>query len=296
MDIESLRVFTEVARRGSFSGAARSLKIPTTSVSYKISKLEQSLKIQLFNRTTRSVKLTEIGHEVLSKTTELLDAASDISNLADSKVEEAQGLLRVSAPQAFGSQLLGDWLIDFHAIYPQVRIDMVSSNRFLDMQKHQLDFAFRLGPLPDSSLVARKLFDTQFCTFASPQFLEKHPTIVHPNDLQQLPCIASALEGRAINWCFQNEGKTIQWQPDGIITFEDIELMRKAALKGLGVAYLPFAMLDNELKTGSLVPVLQEWWAGPLTMYLVYIKEKHVAAKTRYFIEYITKRCEALYQ
>ncbi len=296
MDIESLKVFAEVARRGSFSGAARSLNMPTTSVSYKVNKLEESLKIQLFNRTTRSVKLTEIGHEVLSKATELLDAANDISNLADSKVEEAQGFLRVSAPQAFGSHVLGEWLIDFHEKYPRVRIDMVSSNRFLDMQKHRLDYSFRLGPLPDSSLVARKLFDAQFCTFASPHFLQQHPAITHPSDLKQLPCIAAALEGQAINWCFQNEDGPIELQPDGIVTFEDMELLRKAASRGIGVAYLPIAMLDDELKFGTLVPVLQEWWASPVTMYLVYSKEKHVAAKNRYFVEYILEMCGALYQ
>lgn len=296
MEIESIRVFTEVARQGSFSGAARSLKMPTTSVSYKINKLEESLKVQLLNRTTRTVELTEIGHEMYEKAMDLLATADDITNLADSKVAEAHGRLRISSPQAFGSHLLGSWLVDFQMAHPKVRIELLSSNLFLDMQRDKLDFTFRLGPLPDSSLIARKLFDVQFCTFASPAFLDRYPSIEHPDDLLKAPCITPAMEGGAINWRFQNHGENLQLQPDGIIIFEDIEWLIKAALEHAGVAYLPINMIDKELQSGNLVPVLQDWWGAPLTMYLVYVKEKHVPAKNRYFIEHIIEMCETLYK
>lgn len=295
VDTESLAVFVEVAKLSSFSGASRSLKLPSTSVSYKVNKLEESLRVQLFNRTTRIVELTEIGREIFAKAEELLEIANEIGNLADSKISGVKGSLRISAPQALGSHLLGRWLIDFHIMYPGVRVELLSSNRYLDMQKDRLDFVFRLGPLSDSSLIARKLFDVQFCTFASPKFLDAHPEINHPNDLLQIPCVAAAMEGEAIDWHFHKDDTSLQLHVNGLITFEDIEWLIKAAVAHAGVAQLPLNMIDKELNSGQLIPVLKEWWPDPLTMYLVYAKEKHVSAKNRYFINYIIDMCSNLY-
>jgi len=293
VDHEALKAFVEVARHNSFSAAAEFLQVSNTSVSYKIQKLEQSLNTQLFYRTTRAVSLTGLGQELLIMAKDLLSIAAEMKSLASEQMLDPQGKLRITATIAL-ERLLGEWLIEFCSRYNNIEIELLSSNRHLDLHEHRLDFAFRHGPLPDSTLIARKLMDTAFGVFASPSLIEKHLTIKHPNDLKALPCLSSLAQGRSLSWPFKKGRYQYQINPSGALGFENMELILKSALAGIGVARLPLLMADPAVNTGDLIPLLEDWWPAAGGLYWVYPQRTHLTSKDRCFIEFILNKTLAI--
>jgi len=287
MDVDSIRIFVEVARLNSFSKAARSLNQSSSGVSSRIQKLEQDLGIRLFDRTTRAVHLTEIGEQMLVKANTLLTASDAIEGLAASQVEEPQGLLRICAPPFLASAVLGDWLIEFQLKYPKVETEMIYSNVHVDLQEHHLDFGFRQSPLPNSNLIARKLFEYPFGVFASPQFLASIPPITHPDDFTRIPCIEIISQRVDEVWQFQNNGHKLQLTPRSVMKLEDPEIVRRAALAGIGATYIPSGFVEPDVQAGLLVPILKQWWAPAQSLYLVYSHKEHMTAKNRLFIGFI---------
>ncbi len=294
MDLNALRIFAEVARLKSFTGAAQSLQLASTSVSNKVQKLERELRTRLLNRTTRSVTLTEAGHQVYAKAQQLLQNADEIEHLAASQAQEPQGLLRVTAPASLVQRPLGDWLIEFRLAHPKVEIELISSNRPLDFQEYQLDFAFRQGRLPDSNLIAKKLMDVHFGLFASPDLVERHRPLEDPKDIEAWPCVNLNIEGVTLPWQFQKADQLIQLEPKGVVRFDALELVQRAAVAGIGIAQLPVLQIEEDLKAGRLLPLLREWWPPPIGSHLVYSEREHMTAKNRCFLEFILRKCKEL--
>ncbi len=295
MDIESLAIFVEVAKLSSFNKAAKSLQLPTTNVSATIQRLEQSLGTRLFDRTTRTVALTPVGTQVLSEALQLLAKAEDIRNLTASHAQEPQGLLRITAPPILSSRYLGDWLIEFQQLYPKVAIELIESNFYLDPHKHRVDFSFRVAHAPDPNLESIEFAKFRLGVFATPEFLNIAPPINHPDDLKKIPCIGLTINGQLSPWNFQDRHKKIQLRPDTIMRVENVELVHKAILAGIGVGYISFVdAVAADIERGKLVPVLQNYWAEPSSIYLVHAGQQHMTAKNRRFIDFIVGKIKTI--
>ncbi len=294
MDLNALLIFAKVAQCGSFAEASRQLNQPSSSVSRKVQLLEESLNTRLLHRTTRAIKLTDSGVAILAEAEQVQAAAERVKAITLSQSDTPQGRLRITAPQGFVNWPLGDWLIEFKQIYPQIEVDLITGNRFLDLQKEQLDFAFRQGPLPDSNLIAKKITDIRYGIFATPEFLSGIPSIQSPQDLINLPAICVTAQGKQLPWLLQNEEQTLALKLHGVMKVEDTGLVQKATFAGIGLGYLPLLKIEEAITQGQLLPVLEEWWPDPVGFYLVYQSKDYLPAKDRLFLEFVQQRLTQL--
>lgn len=290
MDLNALQVFVEVGRLGSFTAAAKSLGLAKTSVSNKVQQLEKQLGSRLFNRTTRSVSLTEAGAEIFIKAQDILARADELQKLADSKIDEPQGLLRIAAPSVLVRSFLGNWSIEFRIRNPKVTIDLVSTDQPLNFKEDPLDFGFRVGEQPVSNLVTKKLFDFCLGIFAAPELIGKFPALRHPSELKDWPCIGFAVEGKIYPWNFKEGSEAFEITPEPVMCFDDFFLVKRAALEGLGIAHLGCQPAENDVMAGRLVPLLTEWWDPSEGCHLVYPQHEHMSSKDRAFIEYVEQK------
>jgi DNA-binding transcriptional LysR family regulator len=291
LDLNALLIFAEVVEAGSFAGASRKLEQPTTNVSRKVQQLEKSLNARLLNRNTRSLSLTDTGEQVYKKAKLLHVAANEIRQLAAAHQEAPHGRLRVTAPTSFVNGIFGDWLIEFRLNHPQVSIDLLSSNAVLDFQEHKLDFAIRAGAMTDSSLIAYRIMSGTFGLFASPQLIAGRYEIRNVDALDLFPCLATTFDGHALPWMLRKGDQKVAYQPNGTMRAEDNDLLHRAAVSGVGIAYLPVAVVKGDLESGRLVPILQDLWAPPIDVYLVFPSKDHLDAKNRSFIQFILMKC-----
>lgn len=295
MDIENLRIFTEVARQQSFSKAARVLQLPSSNVSARVQKLELQLGVQLLHRSTRQIRLTEIGKSVFKSSVDILSIEASMYDLAAGEAIKAQGKLRIAAPSSLSRQYLGDWLIEFKRQYPDVQPELLSSNQRLDFYEYDLDFAFRQGPLPDSNQYAKKLVDIKFGLYASPQLMAQQ-ACTSLGQLKTMPCVFGGAVGKIRPWrLFDPDlNEYVSFKGPVSMLLDDAELIYKAAKAGHGVAYLAQSSVESATKDGCLLPLLPECWPEPSPMYLVYQEKKSISIKHQYFIDFIQSKCQTV--
>lgn len=284
MDLEAMIWFVEVAHLGSFAKAARRLKQPGSNVSRRIAKLEGDLGFPLLMRTTRSLSLTQEGEAFLPLARELLEAQSQILDWKDSLEAEPSGTLRVTAPGGFARGPLTDWLIRYRQRHSQVNIELIHSNDYLDFQAHKLDFAFRQGPLPDSSLVALRLFQIHYGVFVAPNQLTGEAPPQSPDQLADRLAICSGVKGQSLPWRFSDR----TWHPKTPnLIFEDIGQCLHAAAAGLGYTFASRFEAMPYLQAGSLQEVLVPYRPDPVGFYLVTPNRVDRSKKSESFIRHV---------
>lgn len=283
MHTSALQAFIQVARLQSFAAAAQYLQLPSSNVSQKIQKLEQQLDTVLFQRTTRSVQLTSAGQQLLPKAQQILFLEAEMIDLVQTQQTKMQGKLRITAPAAFNRQYLGQWLIEIKQEHPSLDIELVSHNRVLDFYQQRLDFAFRVGPMPDSDLIAQPFMDIFYGIYASPELMASIDlsTITRPTDLTEYPMIANSADEKVLPWRFQVDNNSLTLKPVGGFRVDDIDSVLHAALSGLGLAYLPITMAQSAIEKGDLVPVCEPWWPKSICLYLVCIDKNQQTEKHR---------------
>ena len=294
-EISALPLFAKVIELNSFAEAARQLNLPTTTVSRKIQQLEEQLGGKLINRSTRSLSLTELGQQVLPKAQLIADTVSELYHQAEDAANKPVGTLNITAPRALSQNLLATLFAEFQARYPSIRINLASSNRYQDMTKQSLDFAFRLGPLNDSSLVAMTLSPVKYVLAISSELAAKLPEISHPNQLTSLPCIRNHVEGYFLPWRFSDHNETIEISQAGSMTCDDFFVSKQLCLEGAGICYLPISMLYKELKENKLKLLLEPWVPQDKTMLLVYQDRTHLPQKSQLFIEFMREKREQIH-
>jgi DNA-binding transcriptional LysR family regulator len=275
MIYNDLALFTAVARTLSFSSAAGASGIPLSRVSRRIAELEQRLGVRLFERTTRQVRLTEEGRHLLDHCQGAIEALENIASFA---ADTQQQVIRITAPPLAARTTIGSHLLEFATQNPQIVIDLTTTNTMLDFYRDNIDLAFRLGPLHDSSLVARWLWSVPYCFCAGPAFLAKyHISGPIPLDgLLDLPAIVSRQA-----WILDS-GKTVR--PMQIAhELDDLDLIREAARRNMGVAMLPRDMVDGtiqELAVLNVAPLQRE-------MFAVYPSSRLLPARVRKLVEHM---------
>lgn len=294
-DLNALIVFAKVAETESFSEAARRLRMPISTVSRKVSDLEDQLGVRLLERSTRSLRLTEVGAEVLSEAQRGAETFEAVENIVSNQLLEVQGLLRLSAPPSIADSLLAPILTAFQASYPRVRVHVLVTDRFVDHIAEGVDLVFRVGALKDSSLVARPLLTYRRRLVASPDYLSKNKAPRRPSDLANHPLLAFALAPGEHSWTFR-KGKvseTVQFAPH--LAMNDYAGLATACALGIGIGDLPPIVRPDLLQSGNLVEVMPRWTMRAEPLSLVHLGNRHVSKPVRLFKDFATEMAPTLF-
>ena len=288
---DALAAFVKVAETQSFSEAARRLRSSKSAVSRNVGALETELGARLFNRTTRSLKLTEAGQAYFERVSRIL-ADLDDANRALGRLEAApRGRLIVSAPMSFGFLHLAPALPDFLARYPELEVDLSLSDRFVDVVDEGFDVALRIGALPDSSLVARRIAPIRRALCASPAYFRERGTPKTPDEIKGHECLRNSNVGRAEEWRFVAEdGKAVVVSVSGRVSANNGDTLRILALAGFGVANLPTFIVGADLRSGALVAALDRFVPQNIAMSALYPHARHLSPKVRAFVDFLVER------
>lgn len=287
----AIQAFVRVAETGSFTAAAERLRSSKSAVSRHVAALEAELGARLFHRTTRSLTLTEAGRGYCERATRIL-ADLDDANLSVSRLQAApRGKLRVNAPMSFGFLHLAPAIPDFLFRYPDVEIDMIMNDRFVDLVDEGFDVAVRIGALEDSSLVARRLAPMRRVACASPGYLKSRGVPASPDDLKAHDCLCYINVSLAHEWRFvAPDGRPWPVEVKGRLAANNGDALRAAALRGLGIANLPTFLVGGDLQEGTLVTVLDTFVPQDMSMSAVYPHARHLSPKVRAFVDFLAER------
>lgn len=280
MDIEDLSTFIEVADAGGVAPGARRLGLSKSIVSRRLTRLEETLGAQLLSRTTRGSVLTDAG-SIFREHALWVIAELDTAQEAISPDGALMGRLRIAAPLSSGITQLAPVFAELARRHPQLQLDTSYSDRFVDLVGEGFDCAVRLGVLPDSSLIARRIYSFKARVVASPAYLATYGTPRTPEDLGQHQCIVK--KGEA--WQVIDEGKVMNIRPRGRFTSDNGEAVLAAALAGVGVAGLPDFLVNKYIENGALVPLLTDYQIPELGMFVVRPAGSHPNRKVRTLIE-----------
>jgi DNA-binding transcriptional LysR family regulator len=292
-DLNEIAIFARVVREESFTKAARALGLPKSTVSERVSRLEERLGVRLLERTTRHVRPTPAGAAYYERAARVV-AEIEEANAAVTDIHRSpKGLLRVGSPLLFGHAFLGDFVAEFLVQHPEVEIELIVGDRRFDVVEEGLDLAIHvLGPI-EASLVARKLGSAQKLCVASPNYLAEHGSPQVPKDLLAHSCIVSSSDRRA-NWMFSMEGRSESISIQGRYSVNSVQLALTAALRGAGIAVLPAFFAAGALRAGHLAPVLEDWSLGHSDIHVVYPGSRHLSARVRLFADALIDRFTGL--
>lgn len=285
----AMRVFIKVVEEGSFSKAAPHVGITQSSASRYISALEDELGVQLIQRSTRKLNLSEAGQIYYESARQIIDDI-DTAHLAVKQMNKTpSGLLRVTAPAAFGLRYIAPLLGEFHLQYPTVRIGLSLSDGIEDIIGSGFDLAIRFGALSDSNLVANRLAVSHSLICASASYLEKAGTPRLPTDLEKHNCLTFRTTPGHNTWQFAAQSENQLISVSGSLYSGNADALLKAAISGLGIVQLPIWMLAEEVENGNLVPILSDFELIPGTtpIHAVFAHKQYLAAKIRVFIEFL---------
>lgn len=284
-----MKVFATVARCGSFSAAAVELNISRAMASKHIGQLENSLNVRLLNRTTRHLSLTEVGKAYQEKVVTILTEIEETEISVTKLHAEPRGKLKILAPPSFGSFHLARAFSAYQERYPDVMIEMLLADRTADLfEEEGIDLAIYLGKLEDSTLIARKLASTRIVVCGAPDYFTRKGTPHTPADLANHSCLTMSYRRNILSeWKFIIDGEETVLHPKGNLMANTADPLRIAAIQGSGLIQLPTYMVGLDIRSGELVPVLQEYEPEELPIYAVYIHRKHLSSKVRTFVDFM---------
>lgn len=285
-----LETFSAVVENGSFTAAAENLGISKPVVSKQVSQLEKHLGVQLLQRTTRRLHLTQAGEIFASYSHRIMSEVHEAEQSVLPLQSEPSGRLRISAPESLAMSLLPDVLPRFQQVYPGLELDIRVTGRFIDLVEEGIDVALRVGSLEDSSLMARQLMPCSFHVCAAPGYLKTQGTPNHPDELVSHNCLIYTQGQSPDRWHFQDgEGKEFKVKVKGNFRSDTGSLLLNAALSGIGIFMAPTFMVADALEKGRLVSVLDDYAPARTGLYAVYPYSKLVSKKVRAFVDYLTE-------
>lgn len=282
----SMEIFVVAVEEGSFAAAGRRFGLSASMAGKHVTALETELKARLLQRSTRSLHLTEAGRAFYVRSKRILDEFDEASHEAGDASGQATGLIRIAAPVSFGTLHLGPVITAFLQAHPGVQADVRYDDRYLDLQAAGVDVAIRIGILPDSGLVARRLAPCKMTLCAAPAYCERSGMPAHPDDLHDAPMLMYGEAVSAGDWVVTDAaGHSEQIHGKRRVSANNMEMLLAAALGGLGVAYGPTFVFGPLIAAGSLTRLLPDWEATPLVIQAVYPSARYVPVKVRAFID-----------
>jgi LysR family transcriptional regulator, regulator for bpeEF and oprC len=288
-DLRTLAIFVKVAERKSFVRAAAELGITQSGVSNAISRLEDQLGVRLLARTTRRVGLTEDGAAFFERCRQLLVDLEEAELVLKETRLKPTGRLRIDMPMGFGRLKVVPLLCRFQAQHPELTLAITSTDRYVDLVEESIDVAVRFGQLHDSSLMARRLTQTQFRVFGAPSYFARHGRPRTPDDLARHNCLGFTLRDTRLArpWRFVRDGVEATVTPKGTMGFTDGAALCDAARDGCGLAQMHGYYVDDPLRAGALEPVLEKFKPPVDPIWLVYPQTRHLSPKVRAFIDFM---------
>ncbi|WP_158940267.1 LysR family transcriptional regulator [Burkholderia sp. S171] len=289
--LNGMGVFSAIVDSGSFAAASEALDMSQSGVSRSVARLEARLGIRLFDRTTRSVKLTDEGRRFYEQIVPLLSGLEEAASSASQGATAVRGRLRVNIDPFFSRLFLGPRLGAFVEKYPELQLDLITRDQLGDMVADGFDLAVRFGQPRESTLVARKLLDTRVITVASPGYIKKHGRPLAPADLEREPhtCIhfRDPETGRPFQWEFHRGKKKVLVAARGRLTANDVGTMHGVCLAGHGVAQVLALGTEQLLTSGRLVDLFPDWPDETFPLYAAYPSRHHLPAKVREFSDFV---------
>jgi DNA-binding transcriptional LysR family regulator len=285
--LTSMNVFVRVARGGSFASGARELGISRAMATKHIMQLEGSLGTRLFNRTTRSLSLTDVGASYLERCQQVLLDVEEMEAAVTHLQTEPRGLLKISAPPVIGATHIARAVAEFLKIHPDLTIDMILQSSPGDLIDEGIDIAIYLGAMDDTSMVARKLASSSLVVCGSPEYLAKNGIPKTPDDLLTHSCLVNWAIAPRNKWQFKSEAGFKVINVSGRMQSNAAHTIRIAAINGLGLVMLPIYVVGNDIEKGALKVVLENYSLPPLDIHAVYPHRKYLSAKVRGFIDFL---------
>ncbi len=288
LDLNSLRVFEKVASLRSFTGAARALGLPKSTISRSIARLEAELGTRLFQRTTRDVVLTLTGTALLDRSTDIINGLSEALDYVGSLGGQPRGTLKISAGIGFGINVLAEQLPEFLRRYPDIDIALDLESRAADLVAESVDIAIRLGPLIDSGLVAVRLGEMRRYMCAAPAYLERSGIPMAIEEIAQHDTIdMPGPDGRARSWMFSRGEETRKLEAKPRVCVAEALTIFRLILNGAGIGLISGYLCAPEIDAGRLVRLFPEWSPPPVEVSIVFPSRRELAPAVRAFVDYM---------
>jgi DNA-binding transcriptional LysR family regulator len=284
-----MRALVGVVNSGTFKGAANRLKVSPAMITSHINSLEERLGIQLLNRTTRKVNLTEAGRTFYEHCTRILAEVEEAESIASALQATPRGTLRLNTSVTL-ARLVAPLITEYVKLYPEVAFDLVMTDRMIDLVEEGFDLALHAGPLPDSSLIARRIGLGRLVLCASPAYLAEHDAPTRPADLDGHNCLLSLNSFPDSGWRFIGADGEHNITATGNFRTNSVEALRMAALSGHGIGLLPAVIIADDLRSGNLIQLLPQFRTNEAVIQAVYPSNRHLSAKARTFIDFLISR------
>jgi DNA-binding transcriptional LysR family regulator len=296
-DLNSLVIFAKVVEAKSFSEGARRLKMPVSTVSRRIAELEDELDVRLLERSTRHLRLTELGAEILEHALRGAEINDSVESIVSNKLSNVSGILRLSAPPSISDTLLSPLVCAFQASYPNVRVQVLVTDRFVDHIAEGVDLVFRLGALKDSSLVAKRMLTYRHQLLASPAYLRGSKPPKKPKDLLDHRLLSFSHWKPDSSWTFVHKNRkdkeTLTFEP--YLAMNDYAGLVPALLAGGGIGELPPIVQPELVRSGRLVEVMPDWRFPTFDLSVVHLGNRHISKPCRLFKELVTQMAPKLF-
>ena len=287
--LTAIKVFVNVVETGSFSAASEKMELSRAAASKYVSQLESHLGGRLLNRTTRRISLTESGRLYFERCREILNNLEEADGAVAGLALEPRGILRISVPTNFASLHLLPLVARFTRDFPDVKVEMICSDRAVDLVDEGYDLAVRITNNVDPNLIARRLARCRHVIVAAPDYLANKPVLKTPEDLKQHDCLLYAHTAGGV-WPFTRDGVDYSVKVGHIFKSNNPEVLVEAAASGMGVAMMPTFMASDAIRRGALKPVLEDYDTLEVQIYAVYASRRFLPAKIRVFIDYLVER------
>ncbi|MEK7433176.1 MAG: LysR family transcriptional regulator [Cyanobacteriota bacterium] len=287
MDLNSLIVFNRVVESNSITKASESLNRTKQSVSHTISSLEKDLHVRFFERTTRKIRLTEIGKLFYEKSRKIEDDAKSAFELLEETKKEPCGTLRITSTHLFAEIFLEKVIINYLKKYPKSKIEMILDEKQVDLLKENIDLAIRMGNLEDSSMRFRKLGSINFICCATPEYLKNTPEINHPSSILSHECLVLKGQSNTTKWKFTKNDEEEIITPKFKLRINNQKILLNSTLNNLGISIMPYFLCNEYLDKGKLVRVLPEWKISDGEVNALFLDKKKSNINLRTFLEMI---------
>lgn len=287
--LEAMKVFSEVAKQGSFTTTANNLGVSNAKVTRYVKELEEWLDCRLLQRTTRNICLTPSGEEALKEIKGILESCKNLKKKVNKMDDTPKGEFRLSTNNAVLESGISKLISQYQLIYPEVKISLIIDDNCLNLVEHGIDLALRAGSEVDENLIARPLRTQRTIVCASPGYLKTFGTPTTPNELKQHKTLLCTAFKPVDKWLFKKNDIEIEVPLSSLFHSNNMLALKSAAIAGSGITRLPAFLAKPLIKEGKLTPLLEDWRTFELTLWAVYVSREHQPATVRSFIDFLVE-------
>jgi DNA-binding transcriptional LysR family regulator len=289
---DAMNVFVRVVEAGSLSAAARAIPMSLTSVSRHLSALETQFGMQLLRRTTRHIALTNEGRLFFERAKSILAELDEVGTLLSMGRSEPAGRLRIAAPTLLGRTVIAPLLPCFLARHAAVAVELLLIDRAVNLVEEDIHLAIRVGRLPDSALVARKLGDVRMIVCAAPSYIERRGTPCSPDELRQHDCLVFSDQPGPVDWRFKSAGTRHSARITGRLWANALDVLTAAAIDGAGIVRTPSWQVAEDIQSGRLRRILQDYETTPAPVNVLFERARRTSPSVRAFLDYLVEATE----